>query len=170
MTLPAINERRLKIYLADHRALMVAEVELVGRCRSNNRCSALGDFLRQLDAELRKQQSLADDVFQRLGGKDTIEGRLKQGAAWFAEKLGRFKRNDSLLAYSELSRLVEVEALAAAAQARLELWDNLESLIREDPRFDDVAFSFLREQSQRHLDQLHMHRRHAARDAFARRS
>jgi hypothetical protein len=91
---------------------------------------------------------------------------MKQGAAWFAEKLGRLKLNDSFLTYSPLSRMTELEALSAAALARIMLWDNLESLGPRDARLEGIAFSGLRDQSQQHLDELHKLRREAASLAF----
>ena len=161
-----MNEKRLRIYLEDHLALMVGEVELIGRCRRNNRSTPLGEFLQKLENEVNAQKSIANDVIHRIGGKTTIEGRLKQRAAWFVEKLGRFKLNDSVLTYSDLSRLVELETLAAAAQERVALWDNCDSVAGNDSRLDGITFSYFRDQSQRHLEELNTRRRFAAVNAF----
>lgn len=161
-----MNDKRLQIYLDDHLALMAGEIELISRCRSSNRDSPLGDFLQQLENEVSAQKSIARDIVHRIGGKIGIQARLKQGAAWFAEKLGRCKLNDSILKYSDLSRVVELETLAAAAQERVALWDNFAALARKDPRLEGITFSFFHEQSQQHLDQLNTHRRHAAVEAF----
>ena len=161
-----MNDRRLRIYLDDHLALMVAEVELVGRCWSNNRGAPLGEFLQKLENEVKAQKSIVNAVIHRIGGKSTIESRLKQGVGWFAEKLGRFKLNDSLLTYSDLSRVVELETLAAAAQERVSLWDNLDSVAGKDSRLEGITFSFHRDQSQQHLEELNTRRRCAAVEAF----
>jgi hypothetical protein len=161
-----MNDRRLRIYLDDHLALMVAEVELARRCRKTNRRTPLGEFLQQLENEVQAQKSIVNDVIHRIGGKSSIESRLKQGAGWFAEKLGRFKLNDSLLTYSNLSRVVELEALSAATQERIALWDNLDCVAGSEPRLDGITFSFFREQSQQHLVQLNDRRRFAALEAF----
>lgn len=161
-----MNDKRLRIYLDDHLALMVAEVELISRCWWNNRDTPLGDFLQQLENEVKAQKSIAKDVIHRIGGKDTIESRMKQGAGWLAEKLGRFKLNDSLLSYSELSRVVELETLSAAAQERIVLWDNFDAVASNDSRLDGITFSIFREQSQQHLDELNTRRRLAAAEAF----
>jgi hypothetical protein len=96
----------------------------------------------------------------------TIESRAKQGAAWFAEKLGRLKLNDSLLAYSDLSRVIELEAMSAVARERIALWDNLDSVGANDSRLEGITFAFSRDQSQQHLDELNAHRREAAIQAF----
>lgn len=106
------------------------------------------------------------DVVERIGGKGSITGTLKQGAVWFAEKLGRFKLNDSILSYSELSRLIELETLAAAAQERISLWDSLDAVGGSEPRLDGISFAYFREQSQQHVDELNKVRRFAAGEAF----
>ena len=161
-----MNDKRLRIYLDDHSALMVAEVELIGRCWWSNRNQPLGEFLQTLENEVKAQKSIVQDMLHRIGSKNTIESRLKNGAAWFAEKLGRLKLNDSLLTYSDLSRVIELETLSAAAHERIALWDNLDSVAGDDPRLEGITFPFFRDQSQQHLDKLNTHRREAATQAF----
>ncbi len=161
-----MNEKRLRIYVEDHLAMMVAEVELTGRCMRNNRKTPLCEFLQQLENEVKAQQSIASDIIHRIGGKDTIESRLKQGAAWFAEKLGRLKLNDSLLTYSDLSRVVELETLSAAAQERVALWDNLHAVEESDSRLEGITFCYFRDQSEQHLNELNTRRRFAAVEAL----
>ena len=158
-----MRDKRLHIYLNDHLALLVAETQLAARCRRSNRATPLGEFLDQLHTELSAQQSVVRDVLRRLGSS---ESSLKQGAAWFAEKLGRFKLNDTLLRYSKLSRVLELEALAATGSERLALWDNLEAVASKDERLKGITFAFFRDQSRRHLEQLDRHRRYAAVQAF----
>ncbi len=46
-----MNEKRLRIYLDDHLALMVGEAELVNRCLGSNQRTSLGDFLQKLANE-----------------------------------------------------------------------------------------------------------------------
>ena len=91
------------------RALMydkLGELGLAGRCESSNRGTPLGDFLRRLEVEIAAQKSIVSDVIRRLGGRESLP---KKGTAWLAEKLGRLKLNDSLLRYSDLSRVIELE-------------------------------------------------------------
>lgn len=162
-----MNDKRLRIYVDDHLALMMAEIELVRRCRRSNRVTPLGAFLQQLEMEVIAQKSIAKDVIHRIGGKDTSESRLKTGAAWFAEKLGRLKLNGSLLRYSPLSRVVELETLGAAAQERFALWDSFAAVVGQDSRLDGITFAFFRDQSQQHLEELNTRRRFAAAEAFS---
>ena len=158
-----MNDTRLGIYLNDHLALIVGELELAARCEASNRDSPLGTFLRHLTAEVEGQKEIVGDVLQRLGAGESY---MKQGAAWFAEKLGRLKLNDSLVSYSELSRLIELEALSAAAQERMALWETLNVITEQDKRFDGIVFSYFRDQAQSHLAELGVRRRFAATEAF----
>jgi len=156
-------DRRLNLYLNDHLALMVGELGLAGRCESSNRGTPLGDFLRRLEVEIAAQKSIVSDVIRRLGGRESLP---KKGTAWLAEKLGRLKLNDSLLRYSDLSRVIELEVLSAAAQERVSLWDTLDAVTGPDERLAGFTFSFFRDQSCDHLEKLATRRRFAASTAF----
>jgi hypothetical protein len=161
-----MRDKSLRIYLDDHLAVLVAEVELLRRCRRSNRGTPLGDCLLQLENEVRAQQAVVRDLIHRIGGRPSLGGTLKQGAAWAAEKAGRLKRNDTWISYSPLSRVVELETLAAAAQERVALWDSLDALAGRDPRLDGITYSFFRDQSQAHRESLSLRRRYAAITAF----
>jgi hypothetical protein len=158
-----MNDKRLRIYLDDHSALMVGEIELARRCQSSNRRTPLGNFLERLEVEIQAQQSVVRDVMRRVGGTESV---IKKGAAWAAEKLGRLKLNDTLITYSKLSRVIELETLAMAAQQRAALWDNLAAVAANDQRLTEITFSFFRDQSWEHLEELDRRRRYAAVEAF----
>lgn len=162
-----MHDKRLRIYLDDHLALIAAEVELIARCRGRNRGTPLGDFLQRLESEVRSQKSLAEDLNLQIGGKWNLEGQLKQSAAWFLEKVGRLKLNDSLLSYSPLSRVVELEMLSIAAQERSFLWDNLDAVLSGDDRWSGISCSYFRDQSLQHFEELKTRRRFAAVEAFS---
>lgn len=154
-----MNDQRLQIYLNDHLALLVGELELVKRCRKSNRQTPLAECLERIEAELTTQKATLEEVLQRIGG---AENHIKQGAAWLAEKLGRFKLNDSLLKYSDLSRLIELEALAAAAQERLALWETLDVVAPHDARLEGIDFSSALTRTGLLLDELIQQRRNEA--------
>ncbi|MFG0296409.1 MAG: hypothetical protein ACF8PG_10915 [Maioricimonas sp. JB045] len=158
-------DTRLRIYLNDHLALITGEGELARRCRNSNQGTALGEFLDQLQADLETQRAALSDVIRRAGGREDL---VKQGAAWLAEKLGRFKLNDSLLSYSDLSRLVELETLSTAAHERVMLWETLSETLGGDDRFAGISFPWYRDQSVGHVDGLNTERRKAVPAAFPR--
>lgn len=161
-----MNDKRLHIYLDDHLALLVGERELAARCHGNNDQPPWDEFLKKLVQSLPEHEEMLRDVIGLVGGEG-IESLAKQGAAWFAEKLGRFKLNDSLLKYSSLSRVVELETLAAAAQERVALWDSLAAIAETDRRLDKFDFGWLHSEAESQLKELNALRREAAMVAFA---
>jgi len=162
-----MHEKRMRIYLDDHLSMIVGEMELIDRCHNSNRHSELGFFLKQLLYDLRVQKETVDKVFHCLDFETSIQGQLKQGAAWLAEKIGRLKLNDSLLEYSDLSRVVELEALLAVTQERIALWVTLNSLSVTDVRLKGFDFSLILMQSELQLAELKTHHHSAITKAFA---
>ncbi|QDU39497.1 hypothetical protein Mal4_38420 [Maioricimonas rarisocia] len=160
-----MSDTRLRIYLNDHLGLVTGEAELARRCRDSNKGTSLALFLDRLQSELETQRAAISDVIRLIGGR---ESRIKQGAGWLAEKLGRFKMNDSLLSYSDLSRLLELEALSAAAHERVALWDTLCEVLGGDDRFGGISFPWYRDQSLGHFNELNSERRKAVPSAFPR--
>jgi hypothetical protein len=98
----------------------------------------------------------------RLGVK---RSRPKVAAAWAAEKLGRLKLNGELLRYSPLSRLIELEGLAAGIDAKRALWLSLAS--RGDAIGGGTDFGALAERAASQRSRLEEHRLAAAAAALA---
>ena len=57
-----MNDTRLHIYLNDHLALMVGEIDLIARCESSNRELELGAMLRRIKPDVEHQASLVRDI------------------------------------------------------------------------------------------------------------
>jgi hypothetical protein len=151
-----VPSRYLPIYLNDHLAGATLGVELARRTRRENDDGELGDFLGWLYTQLLEDRAALLSVQRRLGVKHSI---AKAGGAWVAEKIGRLKPNGHLTSYSPLSRLLELEGLAAGIDAKLGLWLALETAGVEVEGLADRA----REQRAR----LEPFRLAAARDALA---
>jgi hypothetical protein len=152
----------LAIYLNDHLAGSTVGLELTRRARGSNEGSELGDFLAELVAEIEQDRAALEEVMTAVGaGRD----RLKVAGAWAGEKAGRLKLNGSLLGYSPLSRVVELEALALGVTGKLALWRMLRSL--GDPRLAGFDFDELTVRAERQRDRLERHRLAAGRIALA---
>ena len=152
----------LAIYLNDHLAGSTVGLELARRARGANENSELGDFLAELVAEIEADRAVLQDVMTAVGaGRD----RIKVAGAWVGEKAGRLKLNGSLLGYSPLSRLVELEGLALGVTGKLALWRLLRAL--EDPRLTSFDFDVLVARAERQRDGLEQHRIAAGRLALA---
>lgn len=141
------SQQHYRIYLNDHLALVVAEVELAKRVRRENRQTPLSAFMDDYLEELVDQQQSIEQLLSREGGR---ESRTKRMAGWLAEKLGRLKFNGSFLHYSDLSRVLELEGLELAAHSRLALW----RAVAEQPEGCPAKFG---EQTTRRLQQLATH-------------
>jgi hypothetical protein len=158
-----VNDDRLQIYVNDHLALLLGETELAARCHRSNQGGTLGIFLRQLTTDLQVEQSDLRTILHQLNAAESL---IKQGLAWLAEKAGRFKLNDALLRYSDLSRLVELETLAVAALEREAFWENLQVTRAADTRLSEIDFKQRQQQARRHGEILRQHRLEAARKAI----
>ena len=157
------SDKRLRIYLDDHAALMFGELELVRRCQHSNRNSPRGEFLQRMHVEVKAQRSVVKDVMHRIGSRESL---IKGGGVWLAEKLGRLKLNGTVLTYSSLSRVLELETLAAAAVERIAVWENLDAIAASDERLAGISFDSLYRQAHIHLDELNTRRKQAAVEAL----
>lgn len=132
----------LDTYLADHAALILSALELAKRAKNGNPDGDLGEFLADVIPILEAERKTLKEMLRRIKGCDSP---LKNLAAWGAEKAGRFKLNDSLFTYSDLSRVVELEALLAATEVKTAMWDALETLAMTRSDFRDLDLGgFLR--------------------------
>ena len=152
---------KLSIYLNDHLAGSTVGVELVKRCRDANGGTTYGPVLERLAREIEGDR----DALQRLIEEQGFNrDRVKVGAGWLAEKFGRLKLNGSLLGYSPLSRLIELEGLFLGVSGKLSMWRNLRAA-GVGPRSADLDELIKRAESQRRT--LETLRSRAAEEAFA---
>jgi hypothetical protein len=159
-----MDTKRLGIYLNDHLAGSVAGIELAVRTEAENRSNPVGRYLAALIPELKHDQAVLEGVLQVLELK---QDTLKTRAAWLGEKLGRLKLNGTLVRYSPLSRLVEVEGLCVATEGRLSLWRTLARLQPKDPRLAAFDFEPLVFRGEAQLEALQHLRTQAVDVAFA---
>src|SRR2546423_12504088 len=117
-----MSSKRLSIYLNDHLAGAIAATELARRSANANRGTPLGGALERLVTELEEDREALHATMRQLGAS---VDQTKVAAAWVAEKMGRFKLNGSLVSYSPLSRLEELEILALGVEGKLLLWQAL---------------------------------------------
>lgn len=148
--------RCLSIYLNDHLAGATLGVELVRRTRKENEGGELGEFLAWLETRLREDRAALIGVLKRHGGRQSL-GKI--AGAWAAEKVGRLKLNGHMTTYSPLSRLLELEGLAAGIDAKKALWVSLHEAGVEDAQL-------LIDRAAEQRERLEPHRVAAARAAL----
>ncbi len=156
-------EAHLVTYLTDHAAACVATVELAKRSHSSNKGTALGNFLEGMIPELEREHETLKEVITRL---DSSESVLKNMAAWGAEKAGRLKLNNSLLRYSELSRVVELESLIAAYEIKMIMWNVLNTTCTGNPVFSGIDCAGFAAENKARLEMLKGYHNDAAQAAF----
>lgn len=158
------RRRLLKIYLNDHLAGAVGGAELARRCLRSNRGTPLGTFLKGLLNEILEDRRALEDVMARL---DVAADRSKLLAVTIGERVARLKLNGQLLGYSDLSRVVELEALCAGVALKGRLWRSLDHVRQVDTRLAGVDFVALAERASAQLDGVERHRLAAVARAFA---
>lgn len=159
-----MQHKLLNIYLNDHLAGATAGLELARRSRSNNRGTALADFLTELIAEIDADRTQLQTIMSSLS---LSEDRLKLAGAWLAEKVGRLKLNGQVTGYSPLSRLVELEGLKLGIIGKKSLWESLKRIENLDSRLATTDLDQLIKRADEQLEALEPHRQEAAAKAFA---
>ena len=157
------DNKLVQIYLNDHLAGSVAGHELAKRTLSNNTATPLGDYLIEFMQQLEEEQRIVEDL---LDSFETAPDRLKQLAAWIAEKAGRLKLNGQITGYSDLSRLLEVEGLCLGVEGKLSLWRSLKQVAGHYPQLAVVDLDGLIERGEAQRDKLEEFRLGAAATAF----
>lgn len=153
-------DRLLAIYLNDHLAGSTVGVELARRMRSSNEGDAeFGEPLATLCEEIEADRATLEELMERLEvGRST----LKTKGAYIGEKLGRLKLNGQLTGYSPLSRVLELEVLAAGVGGKLHLWRALSSSLGVS--VEGFDFDALATRAERQVSRLEdLHRRAAVR-------
>ncbi len=143
-------DRLLAIYLNDHLAGATLGVELARRLRSSNRGDPeMGEPLAQICAEIEADRETLIRLMQRL---NIDRNPIKPMLARLGERLGRLKPNGQLRGYSPLSRVLELEVLAAGIGGKIQLWNALEQSYGET--LDGFDFHALAERADRQGQQV----------------
>ena len=137
----------LRIYLNDHLAGAMAGVELAKRVAGSNKGNEFHDELEALRADIEEDRERLMKLMNQL---DIPQNPIKAPASWVAEKVGRLKFNGRFTGYSELSRLVEIEALVLGVEGKSGLWRTLKQFA---PLRDQIDESWLDSMLNRATDQ-----------------
>jgi hypothetical protein len=154
---------RLAIYLNDHFAGSTGGLELARRMAASNEGTPYGKVLADVAGEIAEDREALRDVMARMS---VSRDPLKAAGAWGAEKLGRLKLNGSLLSYSPLSRLEEIEGLSLGVAGKLGLWQALEIAYGDDARLRGVDLQALITRAKSQRQRLERLRRRAASEAL----
>jgi hypothetical protein len=157
------DDKYLPIYLNDHLAAAVGGVQLARRAAKANRGSEYGEPLARLAEEIHEDRRTLQSLLKALGVRgDPVKILASVGA----EMLGRLKLNGSLISYSPLSRMEELEILQVGVNAKAVLWRALRDSIAGDPRVKDFDFDELAKRATSQRQRLEALRRRAAAEAL----
>jgi hypothetical protein len=134
---PPDSERRLRIYLSDHRAGAEAGRARAKRFAAANQTSFVSDAAHEVYREIEADVTTLDEILDRLGCQPS---RWKMTVARTAEVIGRLKPNGQLRGYSPLSRLIELELLIAGILTKESLWQTM--AVVQQWRSELSAFDF----------------------------
>jgi hypothetical protein len=143
--------RYLAIYLRDHVAGSAGGVALIGRARRANEDSELGDVLAEIEREVIDDLEELRSVMRRL---DVAPSRIKRGLGRVAELVARLKSNGRIWTYSPGSRVVELEALAAAITTKRNLWRALAVVADSSSQLDRADLQRRAERSSEQLERV----------------
>ncbi|MEX2586620.1 MAG: hypothetical protein WD602_01315, partial [Actinomycetota bacterium] len=151
-----------KIYLNDNLALLVGAQALARRAGQLNRGEDLGSYLSGLAAEFEMDLSALKNIMNELS---VAPSRVKVPAVRAGVFFGRFKLNGRILKYSDLSRVVELEALCLLTASKQRFWESVaDAGLDTSP---EPAPDALAGRSARQLERLSQLRREAAKQALA---
>ncbi|MFL5872047.1 MAG: hypothetical protein ACJ75T_01045 [Solirubrobacterales bacterium] len=155
MTTAPKSDRYLAIYLNDHLAGAAGGLELARRLRaSNSGDPEMGEPLARICAEIEADRETLAQLTDRLGIR---RDPLKPALARLAERVGRLKPNGHLRSYSPLSRVLELEILAAGIGGKLQLWNALEEAFGDSlDGFDFHALAERADRQGREIEDLHI--------------
>ena len=151
----------LRTYLQDHHAGATAGVQLARRAAGSNSEGRYGEELSRIADEIDADREALERVMEELEVK---ANPIKDAAGWTAEKFGRLKPNNSLISYSPLSRVVELEGLVLGVTGKLGLWESLRAAVGD--RIGDVDLNAMAERAQDQRARLEELRLAAVTEAF----
>jgi hypothetical protein len=158
-----VDDKLLRIYLNDHLAGATAGCEVARRALSSNKGTVYESFLRDLLNAIEEDKRELESLMHTLG---LSADRIKVGAAWVAEKIGRLKLNGQLTGYSPLSRVIELEGLLLGVAGKLALWRSLRQIADHDSRLAVTDFDKLITRANEQLEALDEYRLRAAAEAL----
>lgn len=131
-------ERPIASYLHDHLAGAAYAIDLAGALRDHYKDSPLGDFAQELVDEIRTDRRILADIARRFS---PASSGIKEGLAWFSEKLSRFKlrHSDS----SGLRTLEALEFLQLGIRGKLALWRALAHCAPVELKLGEINFEDL---------------------------
>jgi hypothetical protein len=158
------SDEALTAYLNDHLAGSAAGVELAEKLRDNNQGTELGRAMVALHHDISEDRGTLESL---LGQLELDRHPVKEAAGWMLEKVSRLRLNPALTGSTELTRLMETEALSLGIEGKLAMWLALKEAAATNPRLAAADYDRLIERARSQRGALEPHRLAAAAAAFS---
>ncbi|MBA2459680.1 MAG: hypothetical protein H0V43_12110 [Gemmatimonadales bacterium] len=157
-----MSDETLSTYLNDHLAGSIGAIAMVERAIEENAATLLGRRLEEILKEIRKDQTVVQDLIERVGSK---ENPVKKAGALLAEKVGRVKLGGTGDP-GGLARLEVLETLGIGMQGRRALWRALRVVAKKHPALRDLDLDLLERRAVEQHDRVEEWRLEAAREVL----
>ena len=158
------SDEALVVYLNDHLAGSAAGVELASKLRDNNQGTELGKAMVALHHDISEDRDSLEELMRHL---DLERHPVKEAAGWVLEKLSRLRLSPAVTGSTELTRLLETEALSLGIEGKLSMWLSLKEAAAGDPRLAAADYDRLIERARGQRRALEPHRLAAAAASFS---
>src|SRR5215212_901048 len=158
------SDEALTAYLNDHLAGSAAGVELASKLRDNNQGTELGRAMVALHHDISEDRDTLESL---LGQLELDRHAVKEAAGWMLEKVSRLRLNPALTGSTELTQLMETEALSLGIEGKLAMWLALKEVAAADPRLAGTDYDRLIERARGQRGALEPHRLAAAAAALS---
>jgi len=157
------SDEALAVYLNDHLGGAAAGLELAAKLGDNNQGTELGRVMVALHHDIIQDRDALEELMRHL---DLDRHPVKEAAGWVLEKVTRLRLNPALTGSTELTRLMETEALSLGIEGKLSMWLSLKEAAAGDPRLAAADYDRLIERARGQRRSLEPHRLAAAAGAF----
>jgi hypothetical protein len=158
-----MGDEFLRIYMNDQLALGYGWRELARRAERNNEGTPLGHALKGVASGIAEDVATFEKMMRRLG---IPRSPVKPTLAIIGERISRLKMNGHILAYSPLSRFLELDILAMGLDGKVLLWSTLRDLAGLAARLPETDFGYLIRRAREQREEVEPLRRQAAQQAF----
>jgi hypothetical protein len=158
------ENRFLDHYLGDHYAGGGGGLALARRIAGQNKDNDYGAEMKRIANEIEEDRETLGAVMDQFG---VGRPKVRTIAARSGELLGRLKPNGTLISYSPLSRVIELEGMIMGVTGKLELWRSLLAIEATDARLDRTVLEGLERRAEDQRARLERLHDRAAREALA---
>jgi len=152
----------LDSYLNDHLAGSISALELIAHWVEAHKGEPLGRFFVETEREIKADQDTLREVMRTL---EVEESKMRQAAAWAAEKVGRARLMIAGEEPGNLGLVLTLEGLVMGVTGKKLLWRALDAT--KFPQLNGYDFEELQRHAEQQIDRIEAERMRAVSESFA---